>query len=1001
MTGNRLTYGGVIDRNRPLNFSFNGKKMQGYAGDTLASALLANGQKLVGRSFKYHRPRGIFSDNSLEPNALVELRKGAYQEPNTRATVVELFEGLEAKSQNHRGPLAYDAMAVNSLLGSFLSAGFYYKSFMWPKSFWESVYEPLIRKAAGLGTLSDKEDPDRYEKGFLHCDLLIIGGGLAGLVAAKIAAEAGIRIILADEDFIFGGRLNSEISMLDDAPACEWVCNTLDYLKSCDHVRLMPRTTIYGVFDGGIFGAVERVSDHLPYSTATNSDDRIHRQQLWRIYSKASLLCSGASERSIGFGNNDLPGVMLAGSLRTYINRYAVSHGQNTVILTNNDDGWRTAKDCIDNQVGVTALIDTREQDNPPPYDFGNKIRVIQGDYIREAIGSGVGGLWGNNVGVSAVRLSSGEVIKADNIAVSGGWSPNVHLSCHHRNKPVYNATIAGFVPGESMPPAMYIAGAVKGLFTQNEIIEDAQAQMLTILKTLGNRKRKFSDLPTSEDRSYAITPFWYVKQTDKKAFIDLQNDVTTKDIAQANQEGFHAVEHLKRYTTQGMATDQGKSSNTNAIAIMADIRGQSIEKTGTTIYRPPYTPVSLGALAGRARGKHFRPYRLTSGHDWAKEQGAVFVEAGAWLRAQWFPLTGETHWRQSVDREVMATRTSLGVCDVSTLGKIDLQGRDVGTFLNYVYVNGFAKLPVNKARYGVMLREDGITFDDGTTARLSDNHYVMTTTTANAVGVFRHLEFCRQCLFPDLDVQMISITDGWAQYALAGSNSRELLTKIVDPQFDLSNDAFPFMACGEVTICNGIPARLFRISFSGELAYELAVPARYGDSLIRILMEAGKPFGITPYGVEALNVMRIEKGHPTGNELTGQTSAQQLGLGGMMAKKKDFIGKVMAMREAFQQSDDLRLMGFKPVDPTQQLRAGAHFVSKGKPFDLAHDQGWMSSVAYSPTLGHSIGLGFVQDGTNRKGDVVIATSPVHEEQIEVEITSPHFYDPEGERLRG
>ncbi len=503
-----------------------------------------------------------------------------------------------------------------------------------------------------------------------------------------------------------------------------------------------------------------------------------------------------------------------------------------------------------------------------------------------------------------------------------------------------------------------------------------------------------------TEDENANVSAFWYVKESSARSWLDLQNDVTVKDVKLSYQEGFRSVEHLKRYTTLGMATDQGKTANIPALAVMAECTGKSIQETGTTIFRPPYTPVPIAAFAGRFRGKDFRPYRLTPSHQWAEEQGAEFVETGAWLRAQWFPHPDETNWRQSVDREVIQTRGSVGVCDVTTLGKIDIQGREAAEFLNKVYANGFAKLPIGKVRYGLMLREDGIAMDDGTTAHLSQNHYLMTTTTANAVNVFRHLEFCRQCLWPGIDVHLISATEQYAQFAVAGPNSRKLLQKIVDPEFDISNDVFPFMACGEITICGGTPARLFRISFSGELAYEIAVPARYGDAIIRELMAEGQEFGVVAYGTEALGVMRIEKGHAAGNELTGQTTARDLGMGRMVSKKKDCIGKTLSERQGLNREDGFTLMGFRPVNLEDNLKAGAHFIAKGKEATTENDEGWITSVAYSPGLGHSVALGFIKRGDERVGEIIQAADPLRGENIEVEIISPHFIDPEGERLR-
>ncbi len=981
MTQTNRIDGGLINRNQSYSFKFNNETMHGYGGDTLASALIANGIKLVGRSFKYHRPRGIMSAGAEEANAMVQLRTGAYTEPNTRATVAELFDGLEAKSQNHRGPLGFDVMAANDYLSPFLSAGFYYKTFMWPKAFWEKFYEPVIRASAGLGALSGQDDPDQYDKGFLHCDLLIIGAGPSGLAAALAAGRAGARVILADEDFVMGGRLNYETHTVEDRQGSTWAEVATAELYQMENVRMMTRTTVYGSYDHGIFGALERCTDHLFDGSGKP------RQILWRIYSKQSLLCAGSTERSIAFGNNDRPGIMLAGAVRGYVNRYGVTPGKRVSIFTNNDDGWRTAIDLKAKGLDVTAVIDTRSI--PVPYNVPNTATVMGCRVIDTA----------GRKGVHTLMLSSGQTIKTDCLAVSGGWSPNVHLTCHQRGRPTWDKKQACFVPGGELPVGMSVAGAANGNMTLQSALSAGHDGANAILNSLGINPTNTS-APRASEESSNITAFWHVAESKSRAWVDLQNDVTTKDIGQSFREGFKSVEHLKRYTTLGMATDQGKTANVLGLAIMAEYSGNTIEQTGTTIFRPPYTPIPMGALAGRARGKDFRPFRLTPSHKFAEERNAAFVETGMWLRAQWYPIAGETHWRESCDREVRATRESVGVCDVTTLGKIDIQGRDAAAFLDRVYANTFGTLAVGKVRYGLMLREDGIVMDDGTTARMGEHHFVMTTTTANAVSVFRHMEFCRQCLWPDMDVHLISATEQWAQYAVAGPNSRKTLQNLVDKEFDISNDAFPFMACGEITVAGGIPARLFRISFSGELAYEIAVPTRYGDSMIRALMQAGKEYNITPYGTEALGVMRIEKGHAAGNELCGTTTAANLGLGMMVSKKKDCIGNVLSQREGLNPDKPLQLVGFKPVDADISLSAGAHFVSKGREVNMANDEGWMTSVAYSPILNCSIGLGLIADGKNRMGEVVTAANPLKQSNIDVEIVSAHFVDPDGDRLR-
>ncbi|MCG7629889.1 sarcosine oxidase subunit alpha family protein [Epibacterium sp. MM17-32] len=979
---NRLS-GGQLDRSRPLTFTFDGRSYTGHPGDTLASALLANGVRLMGRSFKYHRPRGLVSAGSEEPNALVELRTGARQEPNTRATVAELYDGLSAQSQNRWPSLAFDALGVNDLFSNVLTAGFYYKTFMWPRAFWEKFYEPIIRRAAGLGSLSMEADPDAYDKGFLHCDLLVIGAGPAGLAAALTAGRNGAQVILADEDFTLGGRLNAEVEEIDGTPAHLWAATAVAELQTLPNVRLMHRTTVLGAFDHGTYAALERNADHV----AAPAPD-MPRQTLWRIYARQSLLCAGATERMIAFQNNDRPGVMMAGAMRAYANRWAVTAGQQVAVFTNTDNGHRTARDLAALGVDVVGVVDSR----PSATALGD-YPLFAGAQVVDAKGKlGLTGV--------TIRRADGntQTLPCQALGVSGGWNPNVSLTCHQRGRPVWNDQIASFVPGAQLPQGMRVAGAASGLFSTAEALQSGIDAARAALEAL-DLKTTALPCPRAEDGAYDIAPLWYVAEGKGRKWLDFQNDVTVKDVKLAHQEGFRSVEHLKRYTTLGMATDQGKTSNLGGLAVMAEATGQSIAETGTTMFRPPYTPVAMGALAGRAAGKDFKPTRLTPSHHWAEEQGAVFVEAGLWLRAQYFPRQGETHWRQTVDREALAVRRSVGVCDVTTLGKIDVQGKDAATFLNLVYANGFAKLPVGKCRYGVMLREDGIAMDDGTAARLAEDHFVVTTTTANAGPVYRHMEFVRQCLVPEMDVQLISTTDAWAQYAVAGPNARKLLQKLVDPGHDISNEAFPFMGCGEITICGGLRARLFRISFSGELAYEIAVPTRYGDALMRELMTEGAEFDVTPYGTEALGVLRIEKGHATANELNGQTSADHLGMGRMVSTKKDSIGAVLSRRDGLNAPEGVRLMGFEALDGEPPLPAGSHLFATTATAQGA-SEGWLSSAAYSPHLGKSIALGFLERGQDRLGEVVTVANPLQGQSLKARVVSPHFIDPEGERLR-
>ncbi|ACS39408.1 sarcosine oxidase subunit alpha family protein [Methylorubrum extorquens] len=986
----RTATGGLIDRNRPRDFSFDGRRLTGCHGDTLASALLANGVRLVGRSFKYHRPRGILSAGSEEPNALVELRSGARREPNTRATMAELYEGLEATSQNRWPSLAVDALSVNALLSPVFAAGFYYKTFMWPASLWEKLYEPVIRRAAGLGRAADAPDPDTYDHAHAHCDVLVIGGGPAGLSAALAAGRSGARVILVDEDFATGGRLLAERREIGGASGVAWAARAVAELESLPEVRILSRTTLFGVYDHGAYGAVERVSDHLAVPPPHTP-----RQRLWRIVARRAVLAAGAIERPHVFGGNDRPGVMLAGAVRTYLNRYGVLPGRRLAVFTSSDDGWRTAADILAAGGGLAAVIDTRTAVPPHLRRMAEAAgaRVVAGGYVAGTKG---------HLGLSAIQVLDGdnstETISCDGLAMANGWNPVVHLDSHLSRRPVWDAAIHAFVPG-TLPSGMQAAGAAAGRFTLAECLETGARAGAEAASDCGFTASAEAAPPTDPE-SVDHTPLWRAPKPRGKAFVDFQNDVAASDVEVAHREGFRAVELLKRYTTLGMATDQGKTSNLAGLSIMAELTGKDIPSVGTTVFRPPFTPVAIGAFAGHHRGKEFRATRHVPSHAWAEENGAVFVETGLWLRPAYFPKGGETDWLDTVVREVETVRARVGICDVTTLGKIDIQGRDALAFIERVCANPFATLPVGKARYAVLLREDGFILDDGTIARMGETHYVMTASTANAARVMQHLEFCRQWLWPELDVQLASVSEQWAQYAVAGPRARDTLRRIVDPGFDLSNDAFPFLACADVTVGGGIPARLFRISFSGELAYELAVPAAYGDAAWRAVMQAGLPYGITAYGSEALSVMRIEKGHAAGAEINGQTTARDLGLGGMLAQKKDYIGRLMKERPALVDPDRPILVGFRPVDPSARLRAGAHFLGLDAEPSLEADEGVMTSVAYSPSLKSWIGIGLIRRGPERHGERVRAYDPVRGAEIEVEICSPVFVDPKEEKLR-
>ena len=837
-------------------------------------------------------------------------------------------------------------------------AGFYYKTFMWPKSFWEKIYEPIIRKAAGLGVASKETDPDKYEKAYAHCDLLVVGSGPAGLMAALTAARSGVRVILADESSALGGSLLNENEEIGGMPGHAWAMATIAELGAMPNVTVMPRTTIFGWYDDNIFGAVERVNDHVlepsPYEP---------RQRYWRIMARRAVMATGAEERPIVFGGNDVPGVMTAGAMRTYANRYAAAAGKSVVVFTNNNSGERTAQDMRAHGIHVEAIIDSRKS----------------GDVIVNVRGG---------KRVNAVELNGHRVIPCDAVAMSGGWSPIVNLMCHRGAKPKWDERIAGFVP-PNVGDAFIAAGSAAGKMLLSECLTDGARA--------GAFKGKMPAIPKCRDEAFAVTPLWWVKESTGKAFVDYQNDSTAKDLPLAAQEGYRDIELAKRYTTAGMATDQGKLGNVNAIAILAEATGRTMDQVGTTTFRPYYTPVSFGALAGPFVGHHFQPVRKTPLHDWADELGAVFVETGLWMRSSWFPQSGED-WLASASREVLTTRERVGLCDVSTLGKIDVQGRDAAEFLNRLYCNTFSTLDVGKARYGLMLREDGIVLDDGTTSRLGPDHFLMTTTTANAARVMSHMEFCHQAHWPDLDVQYVSVTEQWAQMAIAGPRCRATLQKIVD-SVTLDDTSFPYLAAKEISILGGMTARLFRISFSGEHAYELAVPADYGNLVARSVMQAGEEFGIVPYGIEALSIMRIEKGHVAGGELNGTTTAADLGLGKMMSSKKDYIGRMMAGREGLTDKNRQCVVGIRPFDATDKIRSGSHILNKNDAPSMAADQGYISSVAWSPMLNMWLGLALLANGRARHGEVVKIFDGVRNIHMFGVICDPMHYDRENKKL--
>jgi len=970
---------GRIDRSAPVRFTFDGESYSGFAGDTLASALMANDVKLMGRSFKYHRPRGVLTAGSEEPNALMEVGEGDAMIPNTRATVQEVYEGLVAQSQNRMGSLNNDLLSVNDLIWPFLGAGFYYKTFMWPRAFWEKLYEPVIRRAAGLGRLTRKASPERNEKAFAFCDLLVIGGGPAGLMAALTAAKGGADVILAEDSAAFGGQLLSDTRAVGGVPAADWVAETLAALDATGKVRLMPRTAVTGVYDDGSYGALERVARHV----APAPD--LPPECFWRIRAKQAVLAAGAHERPIAFPANDRPGIMLASAVRSYLHRYGVVPGEEVTLFATNDDAHRTATDLQEAGIAIAAVIDSRED------------AQAMGDY-RLIRGGQVTGTKGRK-GLFEIKVTSSagdDVIQTDCLALSGGWNPAVHLTCHLGARPVWDAEGKMFLPAPGAVPGLTPAGSCNGALATAACLAQGHEAAKAALKTLGLKSPRIS-LPEAEDDPGRSATLWAVAGKGR-AWLDFANDVTTKDVKQSAAEGYRSVEHMKRYTTQGMAPDQGKNSNIGALAVLADATGRGIPDTGTTTYRPPFTPVTLSAFGAGAEGKGFAPERKTTSHAATVARNAPLIEAGLWYRPSYFPAPGETTWREACDREVQMVRNAVGVVDVSTLGKIDIQGSDAGAFLDFLYTNMFSTLKVGRARYGLMLREDGHVMDDGTTARLGENHYVMTTTTAAAGQVMMHMDFVAQCLRPDLDVRFISVTEQWAQFSVAGPHARDLLNGILDTPID--DESFPFMACGPVGV-HGVRGRLFRISFSGEHAYEVSVPARFGDALYRDLVARAEALGGGAYGMEALNVLRIEKGFITHSEIHGRVTAFDVGMQRMLSQKKDFIGKSAAARPGLLEEDRERLVGLKPVDPSGKLTAGAHLFKTDDPHTRVHDQGYITSVGYSPMLGHDIALGFLRNGPEREGHEIMMVDHLRQTKTLLEVCPPVFFDPEGGRARG
>jgi heterotetrameric sarcosine oxidase alpha subunit len=992
----RLTRRGRIDQTRPLLFTFDGRAYSGFSGDTLASALLANGVHLVGRSFKYHRPRGIYTAGLEEPNALVSLRKGNRHEPNVTATTVELFDGLEARSQNRWPSLDFDLMRVIDRVSTIFAAGFYYKTFMGPTRGAWKFYEKFIRRAAGFGDPPLAPDPDRYEKGHAFCDVLIVGGGPSGLTAALAAGRRGARVVLTEDGADLGGSLLTRpVGGETDA----WLDAVVGELRSLPNVRTMNRTTVFGAYDNRVFGLLERVGDHLPVPGPGQT-----RQRYWILRTQQVILATGMLERPIVFGNNDLPGVMLASAARCYANRYAVVPGRKAVVFTNNDTAYDAALDLavagvnvdvVDVRNAISADLERAASQAGIPLHLGCAIARANGNKHVRSVDVCAFDPVRAEIGTAKPRLP------CDLLLVSGGWTPTLQLLGQRGVRPVYDAKRAMLI-AENVPDAYRVAGSASGEMSLRQRVEHGLRAGSAAAEACGfagyPQPASLADALPAERAITDIAPVWTIPDPPgaghRKKFVDLQHDVGHDDIALAVCEGYESVEHLKRYTTLGMAIDQGKTSSVNGLGIMAQMLGRPIAAIGTTTFRPFYRPVAIGAFAGQETGLHFKPTRRSPMHDWHVRQGAVFTTTGFWLRPWYYPKPGETA-RDAYVREAAGVRKTVGIVDVSSLGKIDVQGPDAAEFLNRVYTNAFDTLAVGNARYGVMLRPDGIVDDDGTSSRLAAQHYFMTTTTLGAGKVMTFLEYLLQTAWPTLRVHLTSVTSQWAAVAVAGPRSRDLVTAVVH-DVDFGNDAFPYMGVRHGHL-GTIPVRLLRVSFSGEMAFEVYAPAGYGEAMWQALADAGRAFDLIVYGVEAMGTLRVEKGHVAGAEMEGRTILADMGLARMASKKKPFIGSVLMQREGLVDGKRPQLVGLEAATGDVALRAGAILCEPGR--HQGHGIGFVSSVTYSPALGRHIALGFVAGGMAREGEVVDAIFPMRGEVTAVRVRSPHFVDPEGARL--
>jgi sarcosine oxidase, subunit alpha len=998
----RTAAGARIDRRRPLRFDFDGRPYQGFAGDTLASALLANGVHLVGRSFKYHRPRGILAAGSEEPNALVTVyRDAARYTPNLRATQVELYEGLIAQSQNRWPSLKTDVGRVNDWLSPFFPAGFYYKTFMWPRNAWKAVYEPLIRRAAGLGVAPTQPDPDRYAQRYAHCDVLVVGGGPAGLAAALCAADSGARVMLCDESAEFGGSLLGDpAARIGGEAAPDWVQGAVAELQRNARVTLLARTTAFGYFPHNLLGLNERITDHLAEPPAHQP-----RERMWQVRARRVVLATGAIERPLVFPGNDRPGILLAGAAQTYLNRYGVRVGKRVVIVTADDGAYQAALDLSAAGVVVAAIADLRAQ--------------AVGALPEAARGAGIE-VWprstvlGTEGGLRVCAIALGEVdaggkvratrrLDCDAVLMSGGFTPSVHLFSQSRGKLAWNESLQAFVPGRSAERERS-AGACRGISDLAQVLADgasagADAAASAVPAAAGASSRRFA-VSAAARAAGAVSGALPAAHPPSalKSFVDWQHDVTTRDVRLAAREGFQSIEHVKRYTTTGMATDQGKTSNLNALAIVAQDLAAPIPQVGLTSFRMPYTPTTFGSFAGISRGDLFDPKRTTPTHAWADAHGAVFENVGLWKRTRYFPR-GSEDMHRAVARECLGVRSACGIFDASTLGKIEVVGADAAEFMNRLYVNSWSALGIGRARYGILCRDDGFIYDDGVVARLAQDRFHVTTTTGGAPRVLALMEDYRQTEWPDLEVWLTSTTEQWAVIAVQGPNARRVLEPLVS-DIDLGAAAFPHMSVGRGKI-SGVPMLLFRVSFTGELGFEINVPADYGAAVWETVHASGQTHGIVEYGTETMHVLRAEKGYIiVGQDTDGTVTPDDAGLSWALGKNKtDFVGKRSLERASMKAADRKQLVGLRSRDGRTVLEEGAQIAAKARQAPPMELIGHVTSSYASSVLESSIALALVAGGRARMGQTLYVPMPGGD--LEVEVTSPVFYDPTGGRING